>query len=203
MAVERFRTATSVVPLIFCDTNFLWDLAVYGLPPLRAIATPSAIQRAGDAAAFYTRYRKTHHSDFISSPYVLEEMTNKLALDVFRKAVQAITPKPTGWKELKRLHSKEFVAARSSTLSIIDSVWQHLAGYDILFVVPRITTGVKRRTVVHVEVAETALNLHRAHDELDLMDAFHISMALASGAKWVATSDRAFQTVPEINVFSA
>jgi predicted nucleic acid-binding protein len=197
VATEKFASASTPCALIFCDANYLFDLALFGSKPLQASANPRQIQRATEAATFYLRYLNTHSTAFISSPYALEEIAHKVGMDALGK-----TPAKS-WKDLRNSDPTRFAATRLAALSIINELWLQLnKNYAIAFSVPRISSGIRRRTVVTIEVAEAALTVHRAYDKLDMMDAFHIAMALASGAKWIASSDQAFESVSEVNVFT-
>lgn len=197
MAYELFASASSKTSLIFCDANFLYDLALQRSSVLQRHmgSGPGHIQRARDASAFYQRYR-SNKTEFISSPYALEEIANKVTQQVLKQSHE------NSWKQLRDRNPREFANLRAVALAILNELWTQLRTYDMEYAVPRLGSGNRKRTVVHQDVVEAALIFYRAYDVLDMMDAFHVATALACGANWVATSDKAFQNVSEINVFS-
>lgn len=203
MAVEQFTAATSRAPIVFCDANFLVDVAIASGSPSATLlasvyASAGRSARATQARAFFHTY-KAAGTSFVASPYVLEEIAHKLAT----AALRGVAPNPqVGWKDLKRTNPVAYQTARNAAQTLLRALWSEVEAMGVQFVVPRMGSGRRRTTPVTDEVARTALDLYRIYDVLDFMDAFHVAMALTCGIKWVATSDRAFQSVAQINVFS-
>lgn len=197
MAVETFAGATTPSDIVFCDTNFLIDLCIATSQALSSAfaGRPGDIARAAAAVGFFRRYRRDHGTYFISSPLVLEELVHKL---------QTCVLKGTGyskWKDLKRGNGAAFAQRRAALSSILDELETTLEQYELTFVVPR--HGAASTAYCPADdVCDMALHFYQVYDTLDPMDAVHVSMALASGARWLASSDEDLTSVAEINFFT-
>ena len=68
------------------------------------------------------------------------------------------------WKAL-RVDAAKYAFARSASVALFQEIWIQLSKFDLTFVAPRLPAGGLRMSVVHAEVAETALNLYRVYDQ--------------------------------------
>ncbi|HEU0077297.1 MAG TPA: hypothetical protein VFQ76_06585 [Longimicrobiaceae bacterium] len=198
MPFELFSTAVTRPDAVFCDASFILDVLTYEVPTVAATITDlDAVKqvRAAEAASFFYNYSAAG-TQFVSSPYTLQEVANTLGNHVLRNRKAG-----NNWANLKRTDHARFLALRAEALSIIEDAWTRFQAHDIWFVVPNDGDDTPQGKRISSELVETAHLLLRMYAALDAMDAFHISTGLACGLEWFVTTDAGWKDVAEINVF--
>jgi predicted nucleic acid-binding protein len=152
-------------------------------------------ERAAEAAAFFHSY-SGEGTQFVSSPYALQEVANALAKHTLKKQ-----RRHGRWKELRHNDYPTFLTLRAEALSIIVDAWTRFQEHGILFVVPNDGDESPYGVTVTNEVVEVAFLLLKEYEALDEMDAFHIALGMACGVSWFVTTDAGWKEVAEINVF--
>lgn len=203
MPVELFRAAVTRPDAIFCDASFILDLLTHEVPTVAAAIPdldPIKQARAAEAARFFYDYRG-RGTQFVSSPYTLQEIGFVLGKEVLKKARPVLKRQKNTWANLRQADYPTFLRLRAEMASIIEDAWTQFQAHGIWFVVPNDGDETAYGTPVSGDVIEAAFLLLRVYESLDPMDAFHIAMGLACGLEWFVTVDTGWKDVAEINVF--
>jgi hypothetical protein len=197
--IELFDTASTRPEAVFCDTSFVLDVLIHELPAVRADIRKldsARVTKAAQAAAFFHAYRRDG-IQFVSSPFMVQEAAHSIA----KNALQA-NSKFNLWKDLRTKDPATFTTARAAAIRTIHDAWNHLQGYGISLVAPPIDEDdPSQGDEVNKRLSRAALLLLRRHDAIDPMDAFFISVGLACGFTWFATTDQGWKDVTGIGVF--
>lgn len=197
MPVELFRDAVTRPDAIFCDSSFILDVLTHEVPTVAAAIqglNGTKLARAAEAANFFHNY-VGGGTQFVSSPYALQEVGNVLAKYRLQQT------RYNRWKDLRREDYSAFQIAHAEAASIIGDAWTRFQENGILFVVPDDGDETPYGVTVTNEVIEAAFLLMKEYEAIDAMDAFHISFGMACGVSWFVTTDAGWKDVAEINVF--
>lgn len=205
MPIELFRAAVTRPDAIFCDSSFILDVLTHEVPTVAATITdldPNKQARAAEAASFFHEYSSAG-TQFVSSPYTLQEIGFVLGKYVLRKAKPVFKKGKLNqtWGNLKLASYPTFVTLRAEVESVIQDAWTRFQAHGIWFVVPNDGDETAYGITVGSEVIEAAFLLLKRYEAIDPMDAFHIAMGMACGLEWFVTTDQGWKDVTVINVF--
>ena len=197
--IELFDTASTQPEAIFCDTSFVVDVLTHDLPAVRADFRKldnARLKRAAQAATFFHTYRQDG-IQFVSSPFMVQEVAHYLA----KNALQA-NSKFNLWRELRNKDPAAFTVVRATAIRAIQDAWNCLQRYGIVLIAPPVDDDdPSHGDEVNTRLSRAALLLLKRHKAIDPMDAFFISVGLACGFSWFATTDQGWKDIAGIGVF--
>lgn len=199
MPIELFSSASTRPDAAFCDTSFLLDVLTHEVPTVAASIPdldPVKQARAAEAATFFNDYRSTG-TQFVSSPYTLQEIGNVVA----KYTLKQNAARYRKWTDLKVADHAMFLALRAVATRATEDAWRRIQHHGVWFVVPDNGDDTRFGNRVNSTVMEAAFLFLAAYETLDAMDAFHIAMGTACGLDWFVTTDAGWKSVTEINIF--